>query len=61
MFLLNYIHNLYNILTDRLISVFDYFDRHRIIKDRLTNESYLERYYLFILLTPLTKNSLYHL
>ena len=39
---------LYNLITSYIISFFDYLGRHRIIKDRINEEPYLERYYLFI-------------
>ena len=43
-----YMEQLYNSITRCIISIFDYFDRHRIITERITNEPYLERYYLFL-------------
>ena len=39
---------LYNLITSYIVSFFDYLGRHRIIKDRIDEEPYLERYYLFI-------------
>jgi len=38
---MNWFHNL-------LVTVFDYFGRYRIINDRIDQEPYLERYYLFL-------------
>lgn len=38
---MNWFHNI-------LISIFSYFDRYRMINDRINNEAYLERFYLFL-------------
>ena len=38
----------YNFITTYIIKLFDYFERHRIIKDRCDEEPYLERYYIFL-------------
>ena len=38
------INKIINIFT----SIMTYFDRHRIINDRIDKEPYLERYYLFL-------------
>lgn len=38
---MDWFHNL-------LVTVFDYFGRYRIINDRIDQEPYLERYYLFL-------------
>ena len=35
-------------LGEIIISIFDYFDRHRIIYARGDDEPYLERYYIFL-------------
>ena len=38
----------YKFVTKYSLSILDYLGRHRIIKDRIDDEPYLERYYLFI-------------
>ena len=35
-------------ITNLLSGIMNYFDRYRLIKDRLDNKPYLERYYLFL-------------
>ena len=40
--------SIYNYISKFLIWTMDKLDRHRIIKDKLTDEPYLERYYLFL-------------
>ena len=38
----------YNIFYSIFVKIMDYLGRRRIIYDRLDNEPYLERYYLFL-------------
>lgn len=42
------ITNLYNYISSSVVSAFDYLGRRRIVYDKITQEPYLERYYIFL-------------
>ena len=39
---------IFNYIRESFTAIMKYFDRHRIILDRESNEPYLERFYLFL-------------
>tara|TARA_B110000208_G_C11730679_1_gene416289 strand:+ start:995 stop:1447 length:453 start_codon:yes stop_codon:yes gene_type:complete len=39
---------LYNYISSSVVSLLDYLERRRIVRDKVTQEPYLERYYLFL-------------
>ena len=39
---------LYNYISSSAVSLLDYLERRRIVRDKVTQEPYLERYYLFL-------------